>query len=69
MKGFVEVITKRNKIHEFVNIANIVSVYGSTIVTNAPHRGFESEGMYKITTMHTHKELVEILNKAIEESE
>lgn len=68
MKGFVEVITDRKKVHEFVNIANIVSMRGSTIITNAPYKGFESSGMYEIKTLHTHKELVEILNKSIEES-
>lgn len=71
MKGFLEIVRADRKNHEFVNISHIVSIVGSEIITD----GIDSDLItidgrcsYIITTAHTHKELVELLNKAIEES-
>lgn len=74
MKGFLEVVRADHKNHEFVNISHIVSIVGNRVITD----GIDTESMYNdgcsvcpcsyvIATAHTHKELVELLNKAIEE--
>ncbi len=73
MKGFLEVVRADRKNHEFVNISHIVSIVGNKIITDAVAAEYEGGGSYLpcpyvITTAHTHKELVELLNKAIEES-
>ncbi len=68
MKGFLEVVRADHKNHEFVNIAHIVSMSGSDILTDAIANIRGDINPYIIKTAHTHKELVEMFNKAIEES-
>lgn len=65
MKGFIEVVRADNKTHEFVNIAYIVAMSGNEIITDAVFNLYGDINPFLIKTAHTHKELVEIFNKAV----
>lgn len=67
MKGFVKVIRWDNKKSEYINISHIGIVGENCIVTDIDD--WRCGKPYICHTAHTHEELVEIINKAIEESE
>lgn len=67
MKGFIEVVRADNKTHEFVNIAHIVAMSGNEIITDAISNLYGDINPFVIKTAHTHKELVQIFNKAVGE--
>ncbi len=65
MKGFIEIIRADYKTRDIVNIAHIVDISDNKIITDTivnTHGGLQA---FVINTAHPHKELVEILNKAV----